>query len=75
MRRLAQGHLDTQLGGAGDRPSSNHPVTSQPALPPELLSPHNEAGGSAVFIAFARKKHGGYATELTANMIEMYFAS
>ena len=36
VRRLAQGHLDT-LGGAGDRPS-NHPTTSQPALPPE---PHS----------------------------------
>ena len=30
-------HLDTQLGGAGDR-TSNLPVTSPPALPPELLS-------------------------------------
>ena len=30
-RRLAQGHLDVQLG---DR-TSNLPVTSQPALPPE----------------------------------------
>ena len=28
MRRLAQGHLDPQLGGAGDR-TSNLPVTSQ----------------------------------------------
>ena len=37
-RRLAQGHLDTQLGGAGDR-TSDLPVTRQPALPPELLSP------------------------------------
>ena len=32
VRRLAQGHLDTQkLGGAGDR-TSNLPVTSQPTL-------------------------------------------
>ena len=33
---LAQGHLDTQsrLGGSGDQ-TSNLPVTSQPALPPE----------------------------------------
>ena len=38
MRHLAQGHLDTQIGGAGDQ-TSNLPVTSQPALPPELLSP------------------------------------
>ena len=38
MGRLAQGRLDTQLGGAGDR-TSNLPVTSQPALPPELLPP------------------------------------
>ena len=37
VRRLTQGHLHTQLGGAGDR-TSNLPVTSQPALPPELLS-------------------------------------
>ena len=34
MRRLAQGNLNTQLAGAGDR-ISNLPVTSQPALPPE----------------------------------------
>ena len=33
VRHLSQGHLDT--GGAGDR-TSNLPVTSQPALPPEL---------------------------------------
>ena len=32
--RLAQGHLGTQLGGAGAR-TSNLPVTSQPALNPE----------------------------------------
>ena len=31
----AQGHLHTQLGGAGDR-TSNLWVASQPALPPEL---------------------------------------
>ena len=31
-RRLAQEHLNTQLGGAGDQ-TSNLPVTSQPALP------------------------------------------
>ena len=36
VRRLAQGHLDPQLGGAGDL-TSNLPVTSQPTLPPELL--------------------------------------
>ena len=35
MKCLAQGHLDTQLGGAGDQ-ASNHPLTSPPALPPEL---------------------------------------
>ena len=33
-RRLAQGHLDAQLGGAGVR-TSNLPVTSRPAPPPE----------------------------------------
>ena len=33
-RRLAQAHLHTQLVGAGDR-TSNLPVTSQPAVPPE----------------------------------------
>ena len=32
---LAQGQLDTQLGGAGDRTSN---LTSQPALPLELIS-------------------------------------
>ena len=35
MRCLAQGHLDTQLGGARVR-TSNLAVPSQPALPPEL---------------------------------------
>ena len=40
VRRLAQGHLDTQLGGAGDQ-TSNLLVTSQPALHPELLPPTN----------------------------------
>jgi hypothetical protein len=38
VRRLAQGHLDTQQGGAGDR-TSNLPVRSQPALPLELSQP------------------------------------
>ena len=32
VRRLAQGHLNTPLGEAGDR-TSNLRVTSQPALP------------------------------------------
>ena len=32
VRCFAQGHLNTRLGGAGDRPS-NLPVTSHPALP------------------------------------------
>ena len=35
VRRLAQGHLNTQLGGAGDR-TSNLPVTSQPSLTPKV---------------------------------------
>ena len=39
VRCLAQGHLDYQLGGAGDRTTSNLVVTSQPTLPPELLPP------------------------------------
>ena len=34
VRRLAQQHLDTRLGGAGDR-TSNLLVTSHPALPTE----------------------------------------
>ena len=34
VRRLAQGHLDTQLGGAGNW-TSNLQVTSRPAVPPE----------------------------------------
>ena len=38
VRRHTQRHLHTQLGGAGDR-TSNLLVTSQPALPPELLPP------------------------------------
>ena len=37
---LGQRHLDTLLGEAGDR-TNNLQVTSQPALPPELLPPHN----------------------------------
>ena len=32
---LAQGELNTQLGGAGDQ-TSDRPITSQPALPAEL---------------------------------------
>ena len=35
---LTQGHLDCQLGGAGDR-TSNLLVASQPALPPEPHAP------------------------------------
>ena len=35
MRRLAQGHLSTQLGGDWDQ-TSNFQVTSLPTLPPEL---------------------------------------
>ena len=38
VRRLAQEHHDTQPGGAGDR-TSNPAVTSQSALPPELMFP------------------------------------
>ena len=38
VRCLAQGHLNKQLGGEGDR-ASYRPVTSQPALPPMLLPP------------------------------------
>jgi hypothetical protein len=38
MRCLAQEHLDTHLGGAGDL-TSNLAVTSQPALPHEQLPP------------------------------------
>ena len=34
VRCLAQGHLDSQLGAAGDR-TNNLPVTGQPTLPPE----------------------------------------
>ena len=50
LRQAGQGHHDTQLGGAGDR-TSNLEVTSQPALPPELMPPHGicdvwPAGGS-----------------------------
>ena len=39
VRRLAQQHLDTQLGGAG-APTSNLLVTSRPALRPELSRTH-----------------------------------
>ena len=38
VRRLAQGHLDSQLGGAGDQ-TSNLPVTSQPKM--FLFSPRS----------------------------------
>ena len=37
MRRLAQGHNDSQLGGAGDR-TRNYAVSRQPAVPLELVS-------------------------------------
>ena len=42
VRGLARAQRDTQLGDAGDR-TSNLQLTSQPALPPELLPPrtHN----------------------------------
>ena len=40
VKRLAQGHLDTRIGEAGDRTVSL-PVTSQPGLPPE---PHAALG-------------------------------
>ena len=36
VRRLAQGHHHTLLGGAGDR-TSNLAVASEPALPTELM--------------------------------------
>ena len=45
VRGLAQGHLDTQLAGAGDR-TSNLAVTNRTALPPELLPPHVERRSS-----------------------------
>ena len=38
MRCVAQGHIDTQLGGAGDQ-RSNLSITGHPALPPKLLPP------------------------------------
>ena len=38
MRHLAQGHHNTQLGGAGDL-TSHLAVTSHPALPLELMPP------------------------------------
>ncbi|CAL8397602.1 unnamed protein product [Arctogadus glacialis] len=45
--------LDTELGGAGDR-TSDLPVTSQPALPPE---PHASAlMGSEVNLRFPRRR-------------------
>ena len=37
VRSLAQGHLDTVLGGAGDR-TSNLRVTSKPAQPPQHIA-------------------------------------
>ena len=40
VRCLAQGHLDTRWRGAGYR-TSNLPVTSQPALPPEPHAAHH----------------------------------
>ena len=41
VRRLAQGHIDSQLGGAEDL-TSNLAATNEPALPPELLLPIHE---------------------------------
>ena len=41
VRRLAQGHLNTELKGAGDQ-TCNLPVTSQPTLPSE---PHTAPSG------------------------------
>ena len=49
-RRLAQGHHDTQLGGAGD-PTSNLAVTSQPALPPVLMPPSFKRSYTLDYIA------------------------
>ena len=48
VRCLAQGHVDIQLGGAGDR-TSNLPVTSQPALPPE---PHDDNFNTGFLVCF-----------------------
>ena len=42
VRRLAHGHLETQLGGAGDRTSNLLVTSSQPALPPEPHAGHRE---------------------------------
>ena len=51
MRRLAQGHLHTQLGGAGDQ-TGKLQVTTQPALPPELCRP-----SFALFCSVQRNNH------------------
>ena len=38
---LAQGHLDTQLGGVGDQ-TSKLPVASNPTLPPQPLPQYSD---------------------------------
>ena len=60
VRRLAQGHHETRLGGAGDR-TSNLVVTSQPALPPELM-PLDEKVSSLSMLCLTNK----YANSTTA---------
>ena len=50
VRHLAQAHLNTQLGGAGDQ-TSNLPVTSQPALPPETNAAPRRLIVMCVFLA------------------------
>ena len=74
MRHLAQGHLDTQLGGTGDR-TSNLWVTSQPPLPP--LPPHTDpvhtgvdrprcAAGAGAQLAHGPDLHGVLLATLEA---------
>ena len=61
MRRLAQAHLDTQLGGAGDR-TSNLPVTSQPTLPPEATATLLPAQRARTSVQSERKENSGSVT-------------
>ena len=61
MRRLAQAHLDTQLGGAGDQ-TSNLPVTSQPTLTPEATATLLPAQRARTSVQSERKENSGSVT-------------
>ena len=63
VRRLAQGHLHTQLGGAGDR-TGDLPVTSRPALPPE---PH----AAPVHVEHLQPPHSGVQEAVGEDLVDI----